>query len=81
MEITMHLIHTYNELVKRGLAKPITCPFSYSSEYPDVMLTELNSDGKVVFRCIACNTVVRPGINTAQEVLECLNNNGIEVEK
>jgi hypothetical protein len=78
LSLTIQIVHTYNELVKRGIAKPIICPFSYSQEFPDTMLSELTSDNKVVFRCIACNTVVEPGLNTAQAILDSLNRNGIE---
>lgn len=81
MSLTIQIVHTYNELVKRGVAKPITCPFSYSEEFPDIMLSELTSDNKVVFRCVSCNTVVEPGLNTAQAILNSLNHNGIDIEK
>lgn len=48
----------YNDLVISGLAKKINCPF----DIDDTVVTRVNSQDKVYFECISCNTIFYPGI-------------------
>jgi len=56
-------VHFYNDLVNKGIVKKINCPFE---EDEHIVISITNESDEVLFECLTCNTIFKPGINTEQ---------------
>jgi hypothetical protein len=54
----------YNDLVNKGIVGKINCPF----DMDDIVVTKVNSQDKVYFECISCNTTFHPGIKVINTI-------------
>jgi hypothetical protein len=81
MDISVQELTEYNDLVKRGLATAILCPFNESEEFPDIVITQVDKDDKVCFRCASCNTIFYPGINLIEKIKGYIKMNHLFLEQ
>lgn len=51
------LFHRYNKLVRRGLAKPLTCTVCDTR-----LITALDDEDELVLKCFTCASSTRPGL-------------------
>jgi hypothetical protein len=47
----------YNDLVEKNVAGKINCPFDTN----DIVVTKVNDQGEVYFKCLGCDTIFYPG--------------------
>lgn len=58
----IHIFHMYNRLVRRGLAKPLTCSCN------EVYTLRATYDGEPVLQCFMCDSLVQPGLGLYNDV-------------
>jgi hypothetical protein len=68
MELSIQEINLYNILVKDGKALQILCPFNENEEFPDMVISRMDSSDKVYFYCLSCQTSFYPGINMVEKI-------------
>ena len=68
MDLTIQEVNHYNNLVKYGKALQILCPFNENEEFPDMVISRLDSSDKVYFYCLSCQASFYPGINTVEKI-------------
>jgi hypothetical protein len=71
----MQQVHSYQVLVDNNLAVPIEQLLGYTSEYPELVLPELNENDEVVFKNISSNIRINPGINTIETIVKTIEKN------
>lgn len=57
------IFHRYNRLVRRGQAKPLTCPHCES-----VYTLRTTEDAEPVLQCLTCDSLVQPGLALYQNI-------------
>ena len=67
MDITIQEVHYYNRLAENFQAEPILCPYDDNS-FSHIILTKIDDDEKVYFKCITCDSKFYPGINLIQRI-------------
>ena len=68
MDLTIQEINHYNNLVKYGKALQILCPFNENEEFPDMVISRVDSSNKVYFYCLSCQASFYPGIDMIEKV-------------
>jgi DNA primase len=68
MELTIQEVNYYNDLVKNNKALKIECPFNENEEFPDIVISKIDSSEKVFFYCLGCQTSFYPGINLIEKI-------------
>jgi len=68
MDLTIQEINFYNSLVKDGKALQILCPFNENEEFPDMVISRMDSSDKVYFYCLSCQVSFYPGINLIEKI-------------
>lgn len=68
MELTIQEVNFYTDLVRRGKAVPVFCPFSDNEDFPDIMISMVDENDKVYFKCLSCKADVYPGLNTIEKI-------------
>jgi hypothetical protein len=68
MDLTIQEINLYNSLVKDGKALQILCPFNENEEFPDLVISRVDSSEKVYFYCLSCQTSFYPGIDMIEKI-------------
>jgi Trk K+ transport system NAD-binding subunit len=56
--LSVQEITFYNDLVEKNIAGKINCPFDAN----DVVVTKVNDENEVYFKCLGCDTVFYPGL-------------------
>jgi hypothetical protein len=69
MELNIQEVHYYNELSNTFKAEPILCPYDDNS-FSHILLTKIDGEEKVYFKCITCDTKFYPGINLIKKIKE-----------
>jgi hypothetical protein len=62
-DVVFKMFHRYNKLVRRNMAKPLTCEICKSE-----LFTALNEDDELVLRCLGCDNDIVPGLGTISRV-------------
>jgi hypothetical protein len=75
MNLTIQDVHAYQELVAMKLVPSIEYLLGDTSDYPDLMLPELNENDEVVFYSVIGTTKVTPGLNTIETILTSIEDN------
>jgi len=68
MDVTIQEINLYNNLVKEAKAIKILCPFNENEQFPDIVISRVDSSEKVYFYCLSCQTSFYPGIDTIEKI-------------
>jgi hypothetical protein len=68
MELSIQEVTLYNSLVKENKAVQILCPFNENEEFPDMVISRVDSSDKVYFYCLSCQTSFYPGINLIEKI-------------
>ena len=68
MELSIQEINLYNNLVKDGKALKILCPFNENEEFPDIVISRIDSSDKVYFYCLSCQASFYPGIDMMEKI-------------
>jgi hypothetical protein len=68
MNVTIQEVNLYNELVKVNKAVEIICPFNENEEFPDLVISQVDSSDKVYFYCLSCQTSFYPGIDMIEKI-------------
>jgi hypothetical protein len=68
MELTIKEVNLYNNLVKEAKAIKILCPFNENEQFPDIVISRVDSSEKVYFYCLSCQTSFYPGIDTIEKI-------------
>ena len=68
MELTIQEVNLYNNLVKEEKALQILCPFNENEEFPDMVISKIDSSEKVYFYCLSCQASFYPGINLIEKI-------------
>lgn len=64
MELSIQEVTSYNDLVEMGKAIKIECKF----DKDDTIIPKVDSQDKVFFYCLGCNSSFYPGINLIQKI-------------
>jgi hypothetical protein len=75
MNLTIQDVHAYQELAAMKLVPSIEYLLGDTSDYPDLMLPELNENDEVVFYSVIGTTKVTPGLNTIETILTSIEDN------
>ena len=67
MDLSIQEVHYYNDLVSAYKAEQILCPYD-DSTFSHILLTSLDKEAKVFFKCVTCDTKFYPGINLIQRI-------------
>lgn len=62
MEIT--IFHLYNRLVRRNMAKPLTC-----HTCDNAYALRATEDGEPVLQCFGCNSMLQPGLDMYDDIV------------
>ena len=68
MELTIQEVNLYNNLVKDKKALQILCPFNENKEFPDMVISRMDSSDKVYFYCLSCQSSFYPGIDMMEKI-------------
>lgn len=68
MELTIQEVNLYNNLVKEEKALQILCLFNENEEFPDIVISKIDSSEKVYFYCLSCQASFYPGINLIEKI-------------
>jgi len=67
--LTVQEVNFYNSLVERDLVAKINCPF----DTDDIVVTRVNPQDEVYFKCISCQTTFYPGIKVEKIIKETID--------
>jgi len=73
MELTIQEVHSYNDLVKEGIEKPLDLPGCDTSEFGGLVMPRLDEDDRVYFYDLASGVSVYPGINTVEKIKKAID--------
>lgn len=59
----------YNDLVERNVAGKINCPFDTN----DVVVTKVNDENEVYFKCLGCDTIFYPGLKIEKIIKDTID--------
>ena len=68
MQLSIQEVTLYNDLVKENKAVQILCPFNENEEFPDLVISRVDSSEKVYFYCLSCQTSFYPGIDMIEKI-------------
>lgn len=71
MELTIQEVHSYNDLVKSGLADPLPLTGVNSD---DIVIPKLDENDKVYFLDLSSRVKIYPGINIIEKIRKAIDN-------
>lgn len=73
MMLSVKEVNFYNSLVDSGLANKINCPFDEPGVADHIVITKVDKNDLVIFKCITCDTKFEPGMNTIEIIQSTVN--------
>lgn len=61
----------YKKLIEEEKAPPINCPFDKKNN-EHIVMSKVDKDYKVYFKCLDCNSSFRLGINAERKILKAI---------
>ena len=71
MDLTMHEVHYYNDLVKKGIAQKLVFP---GVDDDAIVIPGIDQEDRVYFLDLSSKLKIYPGVNTIEKIKKTLDN-------